>query len=73
MLAESVVQKLRAIRKSESGIPKTHIFIAGPNGFAFFLGQHHQAIGPAFLYEWDFDRQRGGGYGLGLSVGEQPL
>jgi hypothetical protein len=62
-----------AIRESKSGKPRTHIFIAGPNGFAFFLGQNQQAIGPASLYEWDFDGQRGGGYGLGLSVGEQPL
>jgi hypothetical protein len=69
MLAESVVQRLRTLRGSGSGTTRAHIFIAGPNGFAFFLGQHQQAIGPAALYEWDFDGQRGGGYSLGLAVG----
>jgi hypothetical protein len=68
MLAEAVVQKLRARDESGARRVRAHIFIAGPNGFAFFLGQHQQAIGPAALYEWDFDGQRGGGYSLGLSV-----
>jgi len=70
MLAETAVQHLQALRRHGHRAAPVHIFIAGPNGFAVFLGQHQQAIGPAALYEWDFDGQRGGGYSLGLSVGE---
>ena len=68
MLTEAVVQHLLALRSQGHRASPVHVFIAGPNGFAFFLGQHQQAIGPAAIYEWDFDGQRGGGYSLGLSV-----
>lgn len=70
MLAEAAVQQLQAVRRQGHRGAPVHIFIAGPNSFAFFLGQHQQAIGPAGLHEWDFDGQRGGGYSLGLAVGE---
>ena len=66
-LAESVVQHVLAVRGPGHRVSPIHVFIAGPNCFAFFLGQQ-RAIGPACLYEWDFDGQRGGGYSLGLSV-----
>ena len=62
-------------RSDRLGIPnvsqafRSVVFIAGPNAFTFFLGQHQQALGPVSSYEWDFDGQRGGGYSLGLSVG----
>jgi hypothetical protein len=72
MLAEAVVQRLQDLRGSGRSIRRVHVFIAGPNGFAFFLGQHQQAIGPAAVYEWDFDGQRGGGYSLGLSLDGYP-
>ena len=62
MLAEAIVQKLQTVSQSFGSQRHTHIFMAGPNGFAFFLGQHQKAIGPASIYEWDFDGQRGGGY-----------
>ena len=68
MLAEAAVQYLQAVRQQGTRGALVHIFIAGPNGFVFFLGQHQQAIGPAALYEWDFDRQRGGGYSISLTV-----
>lgn len=68
MLAESVVHRLATLSKSGHTIRRTHIFLAGPNGFAFFLGQHQKAIGPVSIYEWDFDGLRGGGYSLGLSI-----
>jgi hypothetical protein len=32
----------------------TRIFGAGPNAFAFSLGQNQPAIGPAVIYEFDF-------------------
>lgn len=66
-LAESVVKHVLAVRSQGHRASPVHVFIAGPNCFAFFLGQQ-RVIGPACLYEWDFDGQRGGGYSLGLSV-----
>ncbi len=69
MLTEAVTQYLQPHCSSRKLVSPVHVFIAGPNGFAFFLGQHQQAIGPTSIYEWDFDGQRGGGYSLGLSVG----
>lgn len=69
MLTEAVTQYLQAHRSTGKRVTPVHVFYAGPNGFAFFLGQHQQAIGSTAIYEWDFDGQRGGGYSLGLSVG----
>jgi len=69
MLAETVVQRLLGLRGSGNPLRRVHLFVAGPNGFAFFLGQHQQAIGSVAVYEWDFDGQRGGGYSHGLSIG----
>jgi hypothetical protein len=66
LLAEAVTAKLRASRPHDSRRRSTHIFIAGPNAFAFFLGQHHVALGPAAVYEWDFEDRRGGSYSLGF-------
>ena len=60
------MQKVRSLQGA--GSEPLHVFIAGPNAFAFFLGQHRQALGPFVVYEWDFDRQRGGGYSLGLML-----
>lgn len=69
MLTEAVTQYLQAHRSTGERVSLVHAFFAGPNGFAFFLGQHQQAIGPTAIYEWDFDGQRGGDYSPGLSVG----
>ncbi|MEX2124962.1 MAG: SAVED domain-containing protein [Woeseia sp.] len=69
MLAEAATRQMQSFRNGQPGSQRVHIFIAGPNGFTFFLGQHQQAIGPCVLYEWDFDGQRGGGYSRGLSIG----
>ena len=69
VLAEAAARQVQSIWNGQPGSQRVHIFIAGPNGFTFFLGQHQQAIGPCVLYEWDFDGQRGGGYSRGLSIG----
>lgn len=66
-LAESVVRHVLAVRSQGHRASPVHVFVAGPNGFAFFLGQQ-LAIGPTCVYEWDFEGQRDGGYSLGLSV-----
>ena len=69
MLTEAVTQYLQAHRSTGERVSLVHAFFAGPNGFAFFLGQHQKAIGPTAIYEWDFDRQRSADYSPGLSVG----
>jgi hypothetical protein len=66
LLAEAVTARVRADHRHDGRRRTTHIFIAGPNAFAFFLGQHHVALGPTAVYEWDFDGRRGGSYSLGL-------
>jgi hypothetical protein len=66
-LAQQVSQQLQTLRTGGGDYRHVHIFVAGPNGFAFFLGQHQQAIGQATIYEWDFDGRRGGGYSPGLT------
>jgi hypothetical protein len=69
LLAESLVQQVRQLPSDERGRGVFHVFIAGPNAFAFFFGQQRQALGSVAVYEWDFDGERGGGYTLGLSLG----
>ncbi len=67
ILAESVTARLRAAGPGQDGRQRTaHIFIAGPNAFAFFFGQNHVAIGRTAVYEWDFEGRHGGTYSLGL-------
>lgn len=70
ILAESVVQQTRVHRAERDDGGMVHLFIAGPNGFAFFLGQQRQALGPVRVYEWDFDGRQGGSYSLGVSLGD---
>ena len=66
LLAEAVKSELLT-RHPHGGHPRTtHLFIAGPNAFAFFLGQHHVALGPIAVYEWDFEGHRNRSYSLGL-------
>jgi hypothetical protein len=67
-LAEAVAQRLTSLRQAGHTPAKVHLFIAGPNGFTFFLGQQHRTIGPTIVYEWDFEGQRGGGYSPGVSI-----
>nr|WP_010657909.1 SAVED domain-containing protein [Brucella anthropi] len=59
-LADAVANAVRKARLPVDA--KTHIFIAGPNAFTFFLGQHRQAIGQCVLYEFDFNRRVDGSY-----------
>ena len=64
-LAESLTATIRA---TGTGPRRVHLFIAGPNAFAFFLGQNQPAIGPVTLYEWDFDGLRDRNYSVGLEL-----
>lgn len=63
-LAEAVSAHVRKLE----GRGRVHLFIAGPNGFTFFLGQHHRVMRPVTLYEWDFEGLRDRGYSEGLTL-----
>lgn len=67
LLAEALTARIREDRATHPG--RVHLFIAGPNAFAFFLGQNQPAFGPATLYEWDFDGLRDRNYSVGLEIG----
>jgi len=69
LLAESLVQRIRDLPGDRATRRVLHVFIAGPNAFAFFLGQQQQALGPVAIYEWDFNGQRGASYMMGFSLG----
>jgi hypothetical protein len=70
MLADALLAELRRRPKTapESPRPTAHIFVAGPNAFAFFLGQNQPAIGPVTIYEFDFEGGRDGTYRPGLRL-----
>jgi hypothetical protein len=63
-LTEDIVDVVR----HEGRAPMLHVFIAAPNGFTFFLGQHQHILGRCTIYEWDLDGIRSGTYSPGLSV-----
>ena len=42
--------------------------MAGPNAFAFFLGQNQPAMGPVIVYEFDFEGGRDATYRPGLRI-----
>lgn len=67
----TVFETVTKVREQLSHHPATtrvHIFLTAPNGFAFFLGQYAAPFGPITLYEYDFARQRGGGYQEAISL-----
>lgn len=55
-LAEQISNHLRDVTAGDPDA-MVHIFAAAPNSLLFFLGQHHQAIAPCIVYEFDFDRK----------------
>jgi len=63
-LAEDIVSIIRTERRP----PMLHLFIAAPNGFTFFLGQHQAVLGPTTIYEWDFEGTRSKTYSKGLTL-----
>ena len=55
--------------KSHSEQPvMTHIFVAAPNAFTFFLGQQQPILARVRLYEFDFEGGRGGSYSASLTL-----
>lgn len=59
-LADQITGEIRKIREVCDGT--VHIFGACPNALLYFLGQQHRGIGPAIIYEFDFDRRGNRGY-----------
>ena len=55
-LAEQVSNHVRLLKENDPDAV-IHMFAAAPNSLLFYLGQHHQAMGPCIIYEFDFDRQ----------------
>ena len=61
LIADRVVQEVR--RQRQNGVTGTvHLFAAAPNALLFFLGQSGRAMGRVYLYEFDFDNERGNTY-----------
>lgn len=57
-----------AIRAAKTGAGLTHLFVAAPNAFTFFLGQRQTALGTVRIYEFDFDGGRGRSYTAALTL-----
>ena len=55
-LAEQISNYVRTVKANDPDAV-LHVFAAVPNSLLFYLGQHHQAIAPCIIYEFDFDRQ----------------
>ncbi|ABE65078.1 conserved hypothetical protein (plasmid) [Nitrobacter hamburgensis X14] len=65
-LADGAIDAVRSARAE--GTRLTHLFIAAPNAFTFFLGQRQTALGSVRLYEFDFDGGRGRSYAPALTL-----
>jgi hypothetical protein len=61
ILAQTVAAELKNRAPTERG-SKLHMFVAGPNAFVFFLGQHAHSFGSTLIYEYDFDTNTAGAY-----------
>ena len=59
-LTQELVAEIRKHRTPQTGI--VHLFIAGPNSFAFLFGQHAKALGRCLVYEYDFESGSIGAY-----------
>lgn len=72
LLAESLLARMRASSGPGTQRPTGHLFISGPNAFAFFLGQNQPALGSTVIYEWDFEGEWDGTYRPGLRLPPTP-
>lgn len=70
--AQELVAHLRAGRSQAERTARLHVFLAAPNGFTFFLGQHARALGQIQLYEHDLEAG-GASYSPSISLPKQPL
>ncbi len=67
-LAERLTAEIRAMRDHGGPQRHVHLFLAGPGGFSFFLGQRHVALGTLTVYEYDFEGARHGSYEPSLTL-----
>lgn len=67
-LAQHAVNKVMQARRAHGVQGRTHLFIAAPNGFSFFLGQLARPLGHLRLYEYAFEDNRLGAYTPSLDL-----
>lgn len=67
-LAHSIRDSIRSAKDDMPITNKSHLFIAAPNGFTFFLGQQALALGSIELYEYDLEGNRDNDYSLSLTL-----
>lgn len=65
-LSQLATEAIRQLPKSPG--TRLHVFVAAPNGYTFFLGQHQPLLGPLTLYEFDFEGSRDLSYIPALSL-----
>jgi hypothetical protein len=69
-LAERLAAHMKSMRPSAGSEVRSHLFIAAPNAFTFYLGRQIHSLTPLTLYEFDFDGQRNRSYVPSLSYPE---
>lgn len=62
ILVQNLVARLRDRRNPSHPDQTIHLFIAAPNAFTFFLGQHGRGLGKCVIYEYAFDSGTIGAY-----------
>lgn len=68
-LAEALARRVKAQRESQPETQsRVHLFVAAPNGFTLYLGQHCPLLAPLTLYEFDFEGARDGSYRPSLAL-----
>ena len=67
-LAEQISNHVRTVKEDDPDA-MIHVFAAAPNSLLFYLGQHHQAMAPCIVYEFDFDRQAHKTYQPSFTIG----
>jgi SMODS-associated and fused to various effectors sensor domain len=54
-IAEQLTAAVKDLRHTAEVSGRIHLFVAGPGGFVFYLGQQQAAWGPTTVYEFDFE------------------
>lgn len=65
---EELISNVKSLKRKQGIIGKVHLFMAGPNALAFFLGRRISPLGSVRLYEYDFEQQRSLGYHVILDL-----
>ncbi|MBF0332796.1 MAG: SAVED domain-containing protein [Alphaproteobacteria bacterium] len=70
LLAERVQKELTNAGGGQPGVT-THLFLAAPNVFSWFLGRHYQVMGNVITYEYDLEGTKA--YSAALTISPQDL